>query len=1511
MKSLVCFYRLLVSVSQVRKVLKAPILIALIIFTLSVSETKASDFKRNPVLPPVAICKNISVQLGATGTVTITGAEVNGGSYDPDGTISNLAVTPASFNCSQIGPNSVTLTVTDNEGLTSTCTATVIVEDHIPPQMICKNHTVYLDATGTGTVSPADLNNGSSDNCGTGLNIYLSRTGFNCSDIGTPVAVTVIGTDASGNSSSCTSLITVLDTISPVINVKPFEVVLGSSGTASILPSDLDNGTFDNCGPATLIVSPDIVSCSDLGKKTVTLTATDAHGNSSSLNCVISVSSTLNIAGMSLSSCDLSPTLALFEAETEGGDGSYSYLWKGLNTSSRPFMVIIPFPPSLQFSDTSILESPFFNNTIANGYYDIRLVVTDGKGCADSSEITINKTSVIFNNQTMRNSEACEGEIKTYSVNYKTDATYSWSVTNGTILTADPDTSRISIRWNLGVVQGRILTTLHEPNIIFAGGQCESTVIDTVTIIPIPTPVFSNPSTTVCSNSEITYTLAGTYAYQSWTVTGGAIIAGGKMTDNYVTVRWANGPAGNVSVSVGNNSSCTGSVVLNISVRNLSGSITSLADITCNGASDGTVTVAAATGAGTAPYSYSLDGGAFQPGGTFTGISLGNHFVRIRDALLCTFDLPFIINQPAPVLGVVSAQTDVVCFGGTNGSVTISSSGGVAPYQYSLNGGPLQSSNVFSGLSAGSYIVTIIDSHGCTYNVPCTIKQPPIPLNGSASITNISCYGASTGKIDISVTGGAAPFTFLWNTGATSEDLTNIPSGNYSVVITDAGGCTTTVPAVVTQPASGLSGTVLITNVLCFGGATGSVDLTVTGGTLPFSFVWSNGGITEDLINVPAGSYSVVITDANGCSTALTASVTEPSSAVNGSVVSIKSVSCTGGNDGAISVTGTGGVGPYEYQMGAEAFQPSGIFGSLTAGIYNITIRDVNQCIFSMQITITEPSVPLTGTIAVTNASCFGENSGTCDLTAAGGTSPLTYLWNNGAVTEDINNLLPGNYSVTVTDSHGCTTVVNAIVDQPSAALTGNITSQTNVSVYGGNDGSVTISGSGGTQPYQYSLEGGSYQSSGTFSSLSAGTYGIAVRDLNLCITNITVIITQPWIPLTANITAHNDVLCNGSENGSVTVAGWGGTLPYVYSINGGAFQPSGTFSSLSAGIYTVTVRDAALDVFDITFTIAEPEALDVAVSGEDVHCYGGSTGSVTAMATGGTGPYNYEWNTVPVQFTPTAVNLIAGTYSVTVTDANGCTSANNVTISQPAADMTISITHIDVLCSGGATGSASAVVDGGLAPYTYSWNSNPEQTKDIATDLIAGTYTVTITDSYGCIRVSSVSITEPQALLVEPSVIEASCPDSDDGSINLAISGGTTPYNVIWSDGVTTQNRSGLAPGTYSVVVTDKNSCAASLAVEVSFTWTYNCLLIPQIITPNNDGFNDEWRIRNIELYPDAEVRVYNRWGQLVFGTKNLSENPWDGRLDGKLVPTDSYHYVLYLNDGSGPRSGVISVIR
>jgi gliding motility-associated-like protein len=312
------------------------------------------------------------------------------------------------------------------------------------------------------------------------------------------------------------------------------------------------------------------------------------------------------------------------------------------------------------------------------------------------------------------------------------------------------------------------------------------------------------------------------------------------------------------------------------------------------------------------------------------------------------------------------------------------------------------------------------------------------------------------------------------------------------------------------------------------------------------------------------------------------------------------------------------------------------------------------------------------------------------------------------------------------------------------------------------------------------------------------------------------------------------------------------------------------------------------------------------------VLCYNGNSGSATATGAGGTGPYLYSWNTAPVQTVATATGLKAGIYMVTVTDSNGCSSIATVTIFQPVV-LTVNTTKTDALCTGGATGTATAVSAGGTGAYSYSWNSTPVQTGVTAAGLAAGTYIVTVTDANGCSAAGNVTISEPVPLSLEATPSEAKCPDSNDGSIVLDITGGKSPYSVIWNDGITTQNRPAVLPGTYSVVATDANGCQSSANTEVGFIGSFDCLVFPGIITPDPaDGHNDEWVIRNIDIYPNAEVRIFSRWGKLIFRTKNISANPWNGRYsDGRLVPTDSYHYILYLNDGSDPRSGVISVIR
>ena len=388
------------------------------------------------------------------------------------------------------------------------------------------------------------------------------------------------------------------------------------------------------------------------------------------------------------------------------------------------------------------------------------------------------------------------------------------------------------------------------------------------------------------------------------------------------------------------------------------------------------------------------------------------------------------------------------------------------------------------------------------------------------------------------------------------------------------------------------------------------------------------------------------------------------------------------------------------------------------------------------------------------------------------------------------------------------------------------------------------------------------------------------------------------------------DVRCFGEANGAIDITLTGGSSPFTFIWSNGAGTED--VSGLAPGTYNVIVTDAFGCISTEDFTISEPpSALSVAINLQtNVLCFGASTGSAVAEASGGTAPYSYSWDTSPVQTTPAAIGLAAGVYTVTVTDANGCITTETVTITQPPTGLQVIVSGTDALCFGASDGTALAAASGGTAPYSYSWNTTPVQTAAAATGLAAGTYTVTVTDADGCIAASTILVSEPMALMLSSVYTDASCPDVTDATIDLTISGGTAPYSVIWNDGTTSEDRSSITNGTYTVVVTDANGCSANLTVTVGFIGI-GCLEIPDVFTPNDDGKNDVWRIRYIELYPDAELTIFNRWGRRIYQTKNIAANPWDGKLRGRALPTDSYHYILDLKDGSAPRTGVITIVR
>jgi len=823
---------------------------------------------------------------------------------------------------------------------------------------------------------------------------------------------------------------------------------------------------------------------------------------------------------------------------------------------------------------------------------------------------------------------------------------------------------------------------------------------------------------------------------------------------------------------------------------------TSKTDVLCYGESTGTINLTV-TG-GTAPYTYLWSNAASTE--DIGSLAIGTYTVTITDQAGCTVTTSATITQPAAGLSASTTQVNVLCFGNATGSIDLTVTGGTVPYTYNWSNS--STTEDISGLAAGTYTVTVTDQNGCTTSTSATITQPAAGLSASTTQVNVLCFGNATGSIDLTVTGGTVPYTYNWSNTATTEDISGLAAGTYTVTVTDQNGCTTSTSATITQPAAGLLASTTQVNVLCFGNATGSIDLTVTGGTVPYTYNWSNSATTEDISNLAAGTYTVTVTDQNGCTTSTSATITQPAAGLSASTTQIN-VLCFGNATGSIDLTVTGGTVPYTYNWSNSTTTED--IGGLAAGTYTVTVTDQNGCTTSTSATITQPAAGLSASTTQVNVLCFGNATGSIDLTVTGGTVPYTYNWSSSATTEDISALAAGTYTVTVTDQNGCTTSTSATITQPAAGLSAS-TTQVNVLCFGNATGSIDLTVTGGTVPYTYNWSNSS--TTEDISGLAAGTYTVTVTDQNGCTTSTSATITQPASGLSASTTQIN-VLCFGNATGSIDLTVTGGTVPYTYNWSNSATTED--ISNLAAETYTVTVTDQNGCTTSTSATITQPAAgLSASTTQINVLCFGNATGSIDLTVTGGTVPYTYNWSNSST--TEDISGLAAGTYTVTVTDQNGCTTSTSATITQPSAGLSPSTTQINVLCFGNATGSIDLTVTGGTVPYTYNW-SNSATTQDIS-GLTAGTYTVTVTDQNGCTTSTSATITQPAPLVVNAGSDVTIC---SGGSTTLTASGASTYTWMPGSLSGAVQNVSPAATTTYTVTGTDLNGCTATATVIVT----------------------------------------------------------------------------------------------
>jgi len=642
---------------------------------------------------------------------------------------------------------------------------------------------------------------------------------------------------------------------------------------------------------------------------------------------------------------------------------------------------------------------------------------------------------------------------------------------------------------------------------------------------------------------------------------------------------------------------------------------------------------------------------------------------------------------------VSGTSTDAGC-SVANGTATANPSGGAPGYTYSWSN--TQTTQTITGLSAGTYGVTITDTNGCTASTPVTVNGANAP-SLTTSTTSTGCTVAN-GTATANATGGTPGYTYQWSDAQITQTATGLAAGTYFVTVTDTNGCIAVTSANISVSASPL--VTVIGNPTGCTVNNGSAVATPNGGTPPFTYLWNNGLTTDTVNDLALGIYTITITDANGCTATNSVNITVAS---NPTVITsvLSNDSCNGDNNGSAIANVSGGLPNYTYSWSNIQTTPSAT--GLIAGSYTVIVTDANGCTSSSSVTITEP-LALTDTISTSNLYCYNDSNGSATILPSGGTPSYYFLWDNGETSQFVNNLTAGSHSVTITDANNCQSITSFNITQPSQLIITPL--QTNILCFGESNGTATANPTGGTPTYTY-LWNPSAQTTQTATGLSIGNYTVTVTDAKGCSITQTYIITQPQF-LASGILSFTNVICNNGNTGEATILPTGGTPNYTYLWSNS--QSSATATNLSAGIYYVTIRDANNCFTTSSVTITEPTAILGAITSiTNPTCYGGSDGSIISSVSGGTPSYTYLWNSNPQQTTANATNLHSGNYSLTITDANNCTRTIDTTLVSPLPIIVTSSQGIDA----NNMGFIDITVNNGVSPLSYSW-SNFALTQDI-----------------------------------------------------------------------------------------------------------------------------------------------------------------------------------------------------
>ena len=1067
---------------------------------------------------------------------------------------------------------------------------------------------------------------------------------------------------------------------------------------------------------------------------------------------------------------------------TGNGTGTLQYIDIALSATTTPPVCVGSGNGEINLSVTGNATLPltyaWSNPAIGNtpnamglnaGVYSA--TVTDQNSCTATISITLDNPPPLNAVATPNSvcSNANSGTIDIAMSNGTAPFTYVWS--NATIGNTPNAT-------DLGA--GTYNTTITDQN------GCTATTSASIDALPLPTPAIDAPAN-ICAGGDATISIQPAFAQYEWSTTA---------TTQQITTT----AAGIYTATVTDQNGCTASVSHTLDVTALSLTATANAAL-CNGSASGSINTTFS--GGTAPISYTWSpnvGDIANP----INLTAATYSVTATNSNGCTATAQATVSE-ATALALAVQTADATCNGTATGSIDLAVSGGTPNYTLAWSGGLAAQANHNATVAAGTYSVTATDSNGCTATLGNIVIGEPPAISLVIGVQNILCFNKNDGIATAIPTGGTAPYNFVWSNGQTNDIAANLAANDYTVTVTDANTCSQTAQITITQP-NALSLDATVQNPACADNNNGAIVLMPDGGTPPYSFNWSNGTTDQNLANLAANTYSVTISDANNCSDTAEFTLTAPLPLAIQS--DIGNPNCATSNDGFIQLTVSGGTEPYTYDWDNPLNDNTAVQNNLAAGFQTVVVSDANACQQTLTFDLVAPGA-LLPSVATNPSSCPTAANGSIDLSVSGGTAPYAYDWDGTLPDiEDPSGVLAGTYGVVVADANGCTTTAEATITAGiDLSINGTVTPP-NCQLSA--DGQIELNITDGSAPYTFDWTIPLMDTQNP-NNVAAGNYTVSVTDANGCSNTATFDVTAPPA-LTASHTT-TAATCNGTANGSIDLNATGGTAPYTYNWSGtlpDIEDPSG----LTAGTYSATVTDnngCTTTIGDVV--VAEPTALSLVLNTNAATC-GNADGDVQATLTGGTAPYTYDWSgTLPDIANPNGV--AAGTYSVTVADNNGCTATAAISVSNQDGPTIILLDAQNTVC--GQNNGSIALQINASTTYSVIWNNG--STTETIDNLMAGTYTATVTDSNNCDALQTVTLTDaPAPILNIADSNNATC-GNPNGSIELGVLGGTSPISITWSHDAALNDllANNLPDGTYTATAIDANGCTANATAVLS----------------------------------------------------------------------------------------------